>query len=152
MRQAEKERKKIQSRILFIPDDGKKIPKKQQKNLKNKKTSFRHYFQPKWDVIGRERLKKNLVLNSVHTRPWQENSETNRKKNQKIKKLTSSKISIQKGLRDAEKEKKKFQSRITFLPQPGKKIPKKITKKFKKSENLFLELFLAKTGCDRLRK
>ena len=34
----------------------------------------------------------------------------------------------------------------------GKKIPKKIAKKFKKLKNLFLKLFLAKTGSDRLRK
>ena len=31
----------------------------------------------------------------------------------------------------------------------GKKIPKKIAKKFKKLKNLFPELFLAKTGVDR---
>ena len=33
-----------------------------------------------------------------------------------------------------------------------KKIPKKIAKKFKKLKNLFLELFLAKTGWDRLQR
>ena len=35
---------------------------------------------------------------------------------------------------------------------PDKKIPKKIPKKFKKLKNLFLEIFLAKTGLDRPRK
>ena len=58
-----------------------------EKNSKKiQKTSFWHYFQPKRDVIGREREKKILVPNFVHTRPGQENSEKNSKKNQKIKK------------------------------------------------------------------
>ena len=51
-----------------------------------------------------EKEKKILVPNSVHTRPGQENSEKNSKK---IKKLNSGIISMQKGLREAEKEKKK---------------------------------------------
>ena len=47
---------------------------------------FRHYFYPKWVEGGREREKKNLVPNSVHTRPGYENSERN---GQKIKKTLS---------------------------------------------------------------
>jgi len=39
--------------------------------------------------------------------------------------------------------KRKSQSRIPFLLDPGKKIPKKIEKKLK---NLFPALFLAKMG------
>ena len=35
---------------------------------------------------------------------------------------------------------------------PGKKISRKIAKKFKKLKNLFQEIFLAKTGWDRPRK
>ena len=54
-----------------------------------------------------EKEKKILVPNSVHTRPGQENSEKNSKKIQKIQKLNSGIISMQKGLREAEKEKKK---------------------------------------------
>jgi len=42
--------------------------------------------------------------------------------------------------------KTKFYSRIPFILDPGKKIPKKIVKKFKKLEHLFPALFLAKTG------
>ena len=49
------------------------------------KYSFRHYFYPKRDDIGREREKKILVANSVHTRPEQENSD--KKKAKKFKKL-----------------------------------------------------------------
>ena len=75
-RQAEIEKKKFYSRIPFILDPGKRIPKKIAKNLKS---SFRHYFQPKRDEIGREREKKNLLPNSVHTRLGQENSEKNSK-------------------------------------------------------------------------
>ena len=52
--------------------------------------------------------KKFLVPNSAHNRLGQETSEKNSKKNQKIKKLTSGNISIQKGLREVEKEKKKI--------------------------------------------
>ena len=56
-------------------DPGEKIQKKNGKKIeKIKKTSFRHYFLPKRDEIGREREKKNLLPNSVHTRPRQENS------------------------------------------------------------------------------
>ena len=74
MRQAEKGRKKIQARIPLILDPGKKIPKKIAKKFKKLKTSFRQYFKPKRDEIDREREKKTLVPNSVHTRPGQENS------------------------------------------------------------------------------
>ena len=49
----------------------------------------------------------------------------------------------------AEKEKKKFQSRIPFILGPRKKIPKGIAKKFKKLKNPFPALFLSKTGWDK---
>ena len=76
--------------------------------------------------------KKNLVPNSVQTRPGQENSEKNSKKVQKIVKPLPGIIFSQNGIRQAEKVKTKFQSRIPFIFDPGKKIPKKIVKKFKK--------------------
>ena len=59
------------------------------------KTAFWLYFWPKRDEIGREREKKVLVPNSVHTRPRKENSEKNSKKIQKIKKPLSGNISSQ---------------------------------------------------------
>ena len=66
-------------------DPGKKIQKINGKKIeKIKKTSFRRYFLPKRDEIGREREKKNLLPNSVHTRPRQENSQKNSKKIEKI--------------------------------------------------------------------
>ena len=64
----------------------------------------------------------------------------------KIKKLNSGIISIQIALREAKKEKKKYQSRIPFIHEPGKKILKKIAKKFKKLKNIFPVLCFAKTG------
>ena len=77
--------------------------------------------------------KKILVSNSVHTRPGQQNSEKNNNKIQKIIKPLSGVIYNQNWMRQAEKEKKrKFQSRILSMLNPGKKIPKKIEKKFKK--------------------
>ena len=82
-------------------DPGKKIPKKIYKKIKKKtkKTPFRHYFLPKRAEIGGEREKKNLDPNSVHTWPGQENSEKNRKKNQKIKKPISGIIFSHNGMR-----------------------------------------------------
>ena len=50
---------------------------------------------------------KNLVSNSVHTRPGQENYEKNSKKIQKIKKPLSGIIFSQNGMRKAENDKKK---------------------------------------------
>ena len=94
------------SRIPFILDPGKKTPKTIEKI--KKKNSFLHYFFPKRDDIGRVRYKQNLVPNSIHSRPGDKNSEKNCKKIQKIKKPISGIISIQNGLRQAGKERKKI--------------------------------------------
>ena len=62
MRLAGKGKKKFYSRIPFMLAPGKKIQKKNGKKIeKTKKTSFRHYFLPKRDEIGREREKKNFT-------------------------------------------------------------------------------------------
>ena len=55
--------------------------------------------------MGQEREKKILVPNSVPTQPERENS---KKKSKKIKKVNSGIISIQNGLREAEKERKEI--------------------------------------------
>ena len=68
------------------------------------------------------------------------------KKIQKMKKVYSSIISIENGLKEAEKDREKFSSRIPFIHPPGKKIAKKIAKKFKKLKNLLSALFIAKMG------
>ena len=59
--------------------------KKKAKKFKKLKNLFRHYFKPKRDNIGREREKKILVTNSVHTLPGQENSKKIAKKFKKLK-------------------------------------------------------------------
>ena len=55
-------------------------------------------------------------------------------------------------MKQAEKVRKKFYFRILFILDQGKKVPKKIAKKFKKVKNLFPVLFSAETGWDRPRK
>ena len=51
-----------------------------------------------------------------------------------------------------EKERKKFWTRIPFILDLWKEIPKKIAKEFKKLKKLFPTLFLSKTGWERARK
>ena len=58
--------------------------------------------------MGQEREREILLPNSVPTQPELENSKKNSKKIQKIKKVNSEIISIQNGLKVAEKERKKF--------------------------------------------
>ena len=77
---------------------------------------------------AKKEKKKNLLPNSVQIRLGQENFEKNSKKIEKIKKPLSDIIFSQNGMRQAEKERKKFQSRILFTLDPGKKIPKKYQK------------------------
>ena len=98
-------------------------------------------------------VKKILVLNSISTRPALENSKKNNKKIQKIKKYYSRIISVQNGLKLAEKERKINLVPYSVPTQPRlENSKKKIAKKFKKLKNLFPALFLAKMGWDRPRK
>ena len=83
-------------------------------------------------MIGREREKKNLVPNSVHTQHVQENSEKSSKKFEKTIKPLPGNIFCQNGMRYTETEKTKFLPGIPFILGSGKKIPKKIVKNFKK--------------------
>ena len=86
----------------------------------------------KGDEISRKSENKILLQNSVHSRPGQKNSEKNIKRIQKIIKPLPDIIFSQKGMRLAEKVNKKFYSRIPFILDLGKKIPRKIVRKFKK--------------------
>ena len=134
---------------MLVPNSVHTRPRQEYSNKNYKKiqkilkTSFRLYFQPKRDEIGRERVKKNLGPNSVHIGPRQGNSERNSKK---IKKPLSGIIPKQNWMRQAEKGRKKFQSRIPFILDPVNKIQKIRAKKLKKLKNLFQAIFLAKTG------
>ena len=144
MRQVEKEKKKFQSRIPFLPDPGQKIAKKFQKIQKHNSDIIS--IETGLGQIKKKKKKKNLVPNSVPTRHGHEYSKKKKQKNSKNKKHYSGIISIQIWKRQAEKERIKFQSRIPFLPDPGQKIPKKIEKKLKKLKNIILVLFLSKLG------
>ena len=83
-------------------------------------------------MIGRKSEHKILLQNSVHTRPGQENFEKKSKKIQKIVKPHPGIILSQNGMGLTEKVKTKFYTRITFILDQGKKILKKIVKKFQK--------------------
>ena len=83
-------------------------------------------------MIGRKSEHKNLFRNSVHARPGQENFVKNSKKIQKIVKRHPGIILSQNGMGLTEKVKTKFYTRIPFILDQGKKIPKKIVKKFQK--------------------
>ena len=76
--------KKFQSRIPFLLELGKKIPKKIAKKFKKfeKPLSGIIYSQKGMRQAQKER-KKILVPNSVHTQPRKENSKKKQKKNAK---------------------------------------------------------------------
>ena len=98
-------------------------------------------------IQAKKEKKKILVANSVHTQHGKENSEKNSKKSQKIKKNSFWHYFFGKMRLDRpRKGKKKLQSQIRLILDPGKKISKNIAKKFKNFKNLFPGLFLAKTG------
>ena len=97
-------------------------------------------------MAKKEKKKKKLVPNSVHTRPGQENSEKNSKKIEKSKQPLSCIIQPKRNKIGREREKKKIHSRIPFILDPGNEIPKKIAKKLRKLKNLILALFLSKMG------
>ena len=84
----------------------------------------------RYDYIGRERDKRISDPNSAHTRPGGANSEKNRRKIQKIREQLFGIISRLIGMRQAEKERKEFQTPILLILDPVGKIPKK--KKSKK--------------------
>ena len=67
-------------------------------------------------------------MNSVHTRPVEGIPKKIAIKFKKLKKTLSGVIFSENGVRQAKKERKKFQSRIPFTLDPGKRIPKKIEK------------------------
>ena len=97
------------------------------------------------DEIGRERDKRILDPNSAHTRPGVENQEKKQEKNSKNQRKNFSALFLVKsGMKQAEKERKEFQTRIPLILDPGEKIPKKIAKKFKKLKNNFPAFFVDK--------
>ena len=88
-----------------------------QKNSKNLKTSFRHFFYPNRDEIGQEREKKNLVPNFVPPRTGLENSKKkNSKKIKRIKKIILALFLSKLGRDRARKRKKKFSTEFRSYP------------------------------------
>ena len=83
----------------FILNPGKKIPKKIAKKFKKLKNIFPALFLAKTGWDKSRKWEKNLVPNSVHTQPGQQNYEKNSKKIQKIKKRLSGVIFSQNGTR-----------------------------------------------------
>ena len=100
----------------FILDPGKKIPKKIGKKLKKLKNHFPTFFLAKMGCDRPRKREKNSLSDIIF--------EENR-------------------MRQAEKGGKKFYSRMPFMLDPGKKIPKKIVKKLKKLKNLIPNIFSA---------
>ena len=130
MRQAKKEKKILDLNSVHTRPAEENSEKNSKKIQKIKKTLSGIISRPN-GMRQAEKEKKKIVPNSVHTRPEQENCEKKQKKNQKIKKTLSGIIFTQNGMRQAEKARTNFQSRIPFILGPGKKILKKIAKKFK---------------------
>ena len=76
------------SRIPFILDLGKKIPKKIEQKIEKLETLFPALFLPKTGGDSPKKKKKNLFPNSVHTQLEEENSEKKiAKKGRKLKNL-----------------------------------------------------------------
>ena len=92
---------------MFILDPWKEIPKKLSKKFKKLNKLFPALFLAKMGWNRRRKGEKIVDPNSVQSRPGQENSVKNIKK-QKIKKPLSDIIFSQNGMKQAEKERKKF--------------------------------------------
>ena len=97
----EREKKNLSPEFRSYSTRARKFRKKIPKELKNlfpalflSKTG---YNRPR--KIKKKKKKKKFSPHSVHTRPEQENSKKNCKKNHKIKKHTSDIISSQNGMR-----------------------------------------------------
>ena len=76
--------------------------------------------------------KKNLIPNSVRTRPGQENSQKNIKKSRKIIKPLPGNFFSQNGMRYEEKERKKILVPNSVHTRPGQENFKKYIKKIQK--------------------
>ena len=69
-----------------------------------------------------------------------------------MKKTLSGIIFSQNEMRQAEKERKKFQTQIPFILDPGKKIPKKIEKKNQKIKKLISGIIFSQNEMKQAEK
>ena len=139
MIQEEKERKKILVPISVQTRPGEENSEKNCKKIEKikKPLSSSIFSQNRLRQAKKERKKIQSRIPFI-LGLGKKISKKIEKKNQKIKKSLSGIISWQKGRRQAEKEKKKkFQSRILFVPNRARNCQKKLQKKL---------IFLAKTG------
>ena len=122
--------------------------KKQQKNSKNQRRTFLHYFQPNLDETGREREKRILDPNSAHTRRGAENSEKKSKKIQKIKKQLSGVSFSQNGIRQDEigheRDKRMLNPNSAHTRPGGENSEKKFKKNQKIKKTTFRRYFQSK--------
>ena len=82
----------------------------------------------RWAKKERKKFQSQILFLHDPGKKIQKNNSKKYLKIKKIKKVNTGIISIQKKLREAEKERKKIYSRIPFIVGTGKKIPKKIAK------------------------
>ena len=115
-----KREKKFRPEFWSYPTRARKFQKK--KRQKNWKTSVQHYFYTNRDEIGRESEKKNFIPNSIPTQLGLEICKKKKKIVKKFKKYHSSNISIQTGLRKAEKRGKKILPKFRFNPTRARKF------------------------------
>ena len=132
MRQAEKEGKKFYSRMPFILDPAKKIPKKILRKLKKFKNLFSTLFLAKTRWDRPRKRKKNFTSEFRSTRPGQENSEKNSKKIEKIKKPLSNIIFSQDGDEIGRERGKKILRPNAVHTRPGQENSEKNSKKIEK--------------------
>ena len=143
MRQAKIERKKFQSRISFILNPGKKIPRKK-KEIKKLKNLFPTLFLAKTGCERPKKRKKNFSPEFRSNLAREENCEKNNKKILKIKKPISGIIFIQNSI-GREREKKILVPNSVYT-RPWEENCEKNSNKIKKLKNLFPAIFLAETG------
>ena len=157
MIQADKEIKEFQTRIPLILDPGEQITKKKSKKIQKIREQL---FGIIFSQIGirqaeKERKKFQTPIPFILTRGRKFRKKI-AKKFKKIKKLLSVVILSKKGTRQdeigRERDKIIFDPNSAHTRPGGENCKKKKAKKFKKLENNYSELFLAKLGLDRPRK
>ena len=148
MRQAEKEKKEVLVPNFVDTELGQENSVKNSNKIQQIKKPHSGVIFSQNGIRQAEKERKNIQSRI----PFLKFIEKQKKKIKKLNNLFPANIFSQHRMRQAEKQKKKFQSLIPIILGLGKKIPKKIVKKFKKLKNPFPSLFLAKTGLDRMKK
>ena len=142
MRQAERERKKFQSRIPFLPDPGQKMPKRKSKKIQKHHSGIIS-FQTVMRQAEKEK-KKNLSPEFrsylTRARKFQKNSKQNSK--------TSFRHYFNPNRDEISREREKKILVPNSVPSRLglEYLKKKIAKQFEKFKNIIPALFLSKLG------